>query len=204
MRRRDDFLVDPKEKAIEAVKAGNKEEAIKCIEELREGFKPLHDRYGDWIQLLLTFIADRLGEEAVEEALRHITTEIYKDRFVNLFKNMSAEEIARMWSQLSKSHYGDFYVEEDDEKFVLVQPYCGSGGRMQKEGRGGTTGKAYSWSFDQAGVPYYCCHESMFNIMFKELGVDNLEFQYSRMFDNEGKPTGGICRHIIYKEVPKR
>jgi len=43
MIRRDDLLVGPKEKAIEAVKAGNKEEAIRYIQELYEEFRPLHD-----------------------------------------------------------------------------------------------------------------------------------------------------------------
>ena len=115
-RRRDDLLVGPKEKAIEAVKAGRKEEAIKYIEELYKIFKPLHDRYVDWIQFLLSFIADKLGEEVVEEALHGIVMSIYKDRFVNVYKNMSAEEIAKMWNLVHKSHYSDFYIEEDDEK----------------------------------------------------------------------------------------
>ena len=203
MRRRDDLLIGPKERAIEAVKAGRKEEAVKYIEELWEGFKPLHDRYGDWIQFLLSFIADKLGEEVVEEALRGIVIDIYKDRFVSTFKTMSAEEIAKSWSQVSKSHYCDVYVEEDDEKFVLVIPYCGSGGRMQKEARGRKTEKAYPWSFDQEGVPYYCCHESVFNLMFEELGLGNLKFGYCLQFDDKGNPTGDACRHIVYKEIPK-
>ena len=203
MRRRDDFLVEPKEKAIEAVNAGKKEEAIKYIEEVYEGFKPLHDRYGDWIQFLLSFIAEKLGEEFVEEALRGIIMDIYKDRFVSIFKTMSPEEITKMWCQVAKSHYCDLYVEEDDEKFVMVIPYCGSGGRMQKENRGGSTGKAYPWSFDQKGVRYYCCHESVFNQMFRELGFDVMEFEHCQLFDEEGKPTGDACRQIIYKQKPK-
>ena len=95
-RRRDDLVIGPKEKAIEAVRAGNKEEAIKNIETLYEEFRPLHDRYGDWIQILLSFIAEKLGEEAIEEAIRRITYEVYKEKWLTAFKNMSAEEIAAM------------------------------------------------------------------------------------------------------------
>jgi len=202
MKRRDDLAVGPREKAIEAVKAGKKEEAIKYIEELYESFKPLHDRYSEWIQFLLTFIAERLGEEVVNEALRGITYAIYKDRWVDMFKNMSPEEVTKMFCLVHKSHYSDFYVEEDDEKFVLVLPYCGSGGRMQKEGKAGSTGKAYPWSFDQEGVSYYCCHEAVFNQVFEELGFGTMKFEYCPQFDKEGKPTGGVCRCVIYKKKP--
>lgn len=202
MKRRDDLLVGPKEKAIEAVKAGRKEEAIKYIEELYELFKPLHDRYSEWIQFLFSFIAERLGEGVVEEAYRGITMDIYKDKWVSMFKKMSPEEITRYFGLVHKSHYSNFYVEEDDEKFALVIPYCGSGGRMQKEGKKGRTGKAYPWSFDQEGVSYYCCHEGVFNMVFEELGFGTMKFEYSPQFDKEGKPTGGICRCLIYKKKP--
>ena len=160
MIRRDDLLVGPKEKAIEAVKAGNKEEAIRYIQELYEEFRPLHDRYSEWAQSLLSFIAEKLGEEAVEEALKRIFLDVYKDRWGKM-KNMSHEEIVKMWCQLWRSHYSDFYVEEDEEKTVFVVSYCNSGGRIQKEGkaRGRRTSKPYPWSFNQAGVSYYCCHE---------------------------------------------
>ena len=94
------------------------------------------------------------------------------------------------------------YVEEDDEKFVLVLPYCGSGGRMQKEGKVGSTRKAYPWSFDQEGVSYYCCHEGVFNQVFEELGFGNMKFEYCPQFDKEGKPTGDVCRCVIYKKKP--
>ena len=200
--RRDDLLIGTKEKAIEAVKAGKKEEAIKYIELLSKEYQPLHDRYGDWIQILLTFIAERLGEEAIEEAFRTITLEIYKDRWVSLWKNMSSEEIIEMLCQVQRSHYNDFYVEEDDEKFVIVTPYCGSGGRIQKSGRGGSTKKAYPWSFDEKGVIYYCCHESVFNTVFEEIGLDSVKYEYSPQFDKEGKPTGGACRWLVYKKKP--
>ena len=201
-RRRDDLKIGPKEKAIEAVKAGNKEEAIKNIEALYEEFRPLHDRYGDWIQILLSFIAERLGEEAIEEAIRGITYEIYKERWLTAFEKMTPEEIAAMFGQVFRSHYADFYIEEDDEKFVVYITYCNSGGRMQKEGRaaGRRTKKAYPWSYGEADVCYYCTHESIFQPVFNELGFDNIQYEYENQFEDDGTPTGGVCRYIVYKK----
>ena len=206
VRRRDDLVIGPKEKAIEAVKAGNKEDAIKNIEALYEEFRPLHDRYGDWVQILLSFIAEKLGEEAVEEAVRGITYEIYDERWLTRFKDMSPEEIAAMFGQVLRSHYASFYIEEDDEKLVVYIPYCGSGGRMQKEGRaaaGRRTQKAYPWSYGQAGVCYYCTHESIFEQVFHELGFDIIKWKYEKQFEDDGTPTGGVCRIIVYKKKPK-
>lgn len=198
-RRRDDLLVSPKEKAINAVKAGDKDKALKSIEELYQMFLSLHDRYGDWMLLLLTFIGEKLGEEAVEEATRRGANEIYSDRWVDGFRRMTAEEITRAMCLVHKTHYSDYYVEEDDEKFVIVINYCGSGGRMQKQEIGGKTQKAYPWSYDQKGVNYYCVHESVFNQAFREWKFDKIKFEYGKQFDDEGKPTGEPCRYIIYK-----
>ena len=203
--KRDDLLVGTKEKAIAAIEIGDKEEALRRVEELYLEFQPLHDRYVEWIQFLLGFISERLGEESVEEALRGIVTDIYKDRWVSIFKKMSPEDIARMFCTVSKIHYSDFHIEEDDEKFVIIIPYCGSGGMIQKDGKaeGRRTRKAYSWSFGQAGVSYYCCHESLFNKMFRELGFENIKFEYCNQFEDDGKATGNPCRLIIYKSPPK-
>lgn len=204
-RQRDDLLVGPKEQAIEAINNGDKKEAIRYVEELSREFQPLHDRYVEWIQFLLGFIAERLGEERVEEALRGIVTEIYKDSWVSMFKKMSPEDIARMFCRVSKIHYSDFHIEEDEEKFVIIIPYCGSGGKIQKEGKaaGRRTREPYPWSFSQAGVSYYCCHESVFNIMFRELGFNNIKFEYCNQFEDDGRATGNPCRLIIYKSSPK-
>ena len=203
MIRRDDLLVGPKEKAIEAIKAGREQEAIKHIEELSEEFRPLHDRYGEWIQSLLCFIAEKLGEEAVEEALQKTFIDVYKDIYEST-KDLSPEELIKSRCKSHRTHYSDFYVEEDDEKFVLVIPYCGSGGRMQKKDKAyGRTKKAYPWSFNQAGVSYYCAHELVFSKLAKDFGLDRFQYEYHHQFDNEGKPTGLPCRWIIYKKKPK-
>jgi hypothetical protein len=204
-RRRDDLLIGPKEQAIAAIKAGKKEEAIRYVEELYKESQPLHDRYVEWIQFLVAFIAEKLGEDKVEEAFRGIVTEIYKDRWVSTWKERNAEDIARDFCRISKTHFSDFYIEEDDEKFIITVPFCGSGGKIQKEGkaRGRRTKKAYPWSFGKSGVSYYCCHESVFNKMFIELGFQNMQFEHCDQFDDSGKPTGNPCRFLIYKKPPK-
>ena len=58
VRRRDDLIVSVKQRAIDAVKAGDTEAAVKYIEDLYNGFKPLHNRYCEWLQLLMAYIGE--------------------------------------------------------------------------------------------------------------------------------------------------
>lgn len=200
MRRRDDLEIGPREKAIEAIKAGKKEEAIRYIGELVEEFRPLHDRYVEWIQSLLVFIAEKAGEEAVEEALIKTFSDVYREKLLSL-KNMSHEDIVKSRSKSHRSHFSEFHIEEDDEKTILVIDYCGSGGHIQKQGErfGGKTKGCFPWSFDQAGVCYYCSHEAVFSQFYTELGLDFMKYEFHRQFDDQGRPTGQACRWIIYK-----
>lgn len=205
MKRRDDLLIGPKEKAIAAIRSGNVEEAIKQIEELAGEFKPLHDRYNDWHQSLLNFISERLGEEAVEEALRRVFNDVYRESSAGM-KNVSHDDLVKFVCKAHRCHQSDFYIEEDDENTYFIIPYCGSGGRLQKRGEpfGRRTGKPYPWSFNRSGVNYYCCHEAVFGALHKELGIDFLEFEYSELFDKDGNPTGGTCRAIVSKKKTVR
>ena len=203
MKRRDDLCIGPREKAIEAVKAGNKEEAIAYIEELDQLFRPLHDRYGNWIEYLLDLVAERIGEEAVEEALRGLGIEIYGS-WSSLVPTMTSEEIARFFAIVHRVHNSTFHVEENDEKFTLVIPHCGSGGRIQKEGKTRTTTKSYPWSFNQEGINYYCCHCPIHVDLFKEHGCNRIEVQVNKQVDEEGKPIGIACKYIVYKGEPEK
>lgn len=197
--RRDDFLIGPKEKAIEAIKSGDKEEAIKYIEQMSQEAKRAHDRAIEWIQSLLNFTAETQGEEAVEQALKKSFDDVYKDRRIAAPNVQSAEEQVRIWCQVHRAHYSNFYVEEDEEKFVVVILFCGTGGKLHDEDKAGKTQKAYPWSFNQAGVTYYCCHEPVFEAMAATYGMDIEDHTYKTIFDDNGKPVGHECRWIVYK-----
>ncbi len=52
MRRRDDFLIGPKEKLIEAIKSGKTEEALRYAHDLYEMFRGMHDGFINTISLM--------------------------------------------------------------------------------------------------------------------------------------------------------
>ena len=201
--RRDDLLIGPKEKAIEAVKAGNKEEAIKYINELSLEFQPTHDRFAEFIQALLVFVSEKLGEEAVNEALTAVYDNVYKKKLLSESgwkpKEPSAEELVGFWCRAHRDHWSEFYVEEDDEKFTLVVTKCGSGGKMHDARIPGETSKAYPWSFNQAGVNYFCCHEPVFEAGAAAVGLPTEHHEYQTIYDDDGNPVGHLCKWIAYK-----
>jgi len=203
-RRRDDFLIGPREKAIEAVKAGNKEEAIKYIDALNFEFQPTHDRFSEFIQTLLVYISEKLGEEAVEDAMKTVYDRVYKSRLLANSgwkpKELTAEEQVQFWCKAHRDHWSEFYVEEDDEKFTVVITGCGSGGKMHDARIPGETSKPYPWSFNQAGVNYFCCHEPIFEAGAAEVGLPTEHHEYETVYDEDGNPTGHLCKWIAYKK----
>jgi len=203
MKRRDDLLQGPKEKAIEALNQGKKAEALEYIHELSEEFRPIHDRYVEGINSLITFISEKLGEEAVAEAVQYWVEQTALGIF-NQMKTLNYEQLVSALVGLHRKHYSGFHVEESDEKTVIVIPECNVGARLIKDGivqqTGGLTKKAWNWSFNRSGVPYYCIHAHIFNNLFEKLGIP-VVVEWEKQYDDEGKSTGETCRYIIHKTV---
>lgn len=207
VRRRDDLLIGPYEKTKEAIEKGNSEEALKHLEETRLLYRGIHDRYGDWINILFTFISKKLGEDMVKDANEAIMDEIYDAVWAKLSK-ASYEDILNLALTIHRSHFSDYHVEEDDEKAAVVITGCGCGGRMMKEGKydntnrhsmmGGTTKRQYEWSFGRAQYPYYCTHVYFLNKLSEKYAVP-LRIEYGRQYDDDGNPIEEYCKYIVYK-----
>ena len=121
------------EKAIDAINAGNNDDALRYIQDMSKNWMVLHDRYVAWGQILLNFIAVRLGEDAVLEAHKAITDYVYGPMF-GKWNAQSHEEIVANFVRMSDPHQHKYHVEEDEEKTVITLDLCGSGGRAKKEG----------------------------------------------------------------------
>jgi len=58
--------------------------------------------------------------------------------------------------------------------------------------------KAYPWSFNRVGFPYYCAHAYFLNELFKELGL-KIKIEYGRQYDDKGNKIDEPCKYIVYK-----
>lgn len=194
----------PKEKAIDAIRAGKQDEAISQVENLYTSFKPLHDRYCDMISLLLTYIGRKLGEEAAYEATNLFMYEIYPP-VIGWLKGASHEQLVEAICRMHTVHYTQFHLVEDDEKTTVMITGCRSGGgRLLRDGepalarREGVTKQAWPWSFNRTGFPYYCIHAHPLNEIFKKSGVP-IEIQWGRQCNEQGEPIDDPCKYVIYK-----
>jgi hypothetical protein len=146
----------------------------------------------------------KLAEAKGEEWLEGFTRDRLS-RWRSIFgamKTMSPEERVAMICDIHRPMYSEFHVEEDDEKFVVVITGCNNGGRLIRDGiakqQNALTKKAYVWCFNQIGVPYYCIHAAIFHEIFRELGL-NIELQWGKQYDDQGKQINEPCKYVIYK-----
>ena len=58
------------DKLIQAIKEGDKEKAGALVDEIKRNKYDFDNSYREWIDMMLTYVADKLGEEALYEVHR--------------------------------------------------------------------------------------------------------------------------------------
>jgi hypothetical protein len=157
-------------------------EAIADVEQIRESWRRLHDRWVDLLSGMFTFVADRFGEDRLEDAYRHLLEPYIKQRYMpfdlrqhtyeeTLYRNLYTAFEAMRAHLVGPQRRGDVELEEHNDRWVLSFDPCGSGGRTQRgdpvEGTGprpeppynfGVTRERHDWAWNEKGVCYYCAH----------------------------------------------
>ena len=191
------------EQAKAAIDAGDGDDAKALIDRAVTQWAGLKDYSINWITSLLTFIADELGEEAVERALRKTGDEFVRPRRSSqvAWSDVPAAQRAKVIARSMLANMGEVAVAEDDEKITLSFT-CGSGGKLIDDGR--YEGEhPYATLRDQSGRTFereelwvYCAHCSVNNeIQPVEWGEAPTSIEYPP--ERPGEP----CVHHIYKDV---
>jgi hypothetical protein len=171
--------------------------------------RPIHDLYGDMCASFLAFIADKLGEDAVDEAWRYVADDVWKPVLMTFKQQNDTAGLAQAFAAFLISHRYDFQVLEDDERWTFEVAWCSSGERMVAEGkvadaggseeghhRFGSTRAGHPWSLGYEHFPYYDVHSALWmKLLPKEWGWDVMDVEYER------KAHGGlgVARYLIYK-----
>jgi hypothetical protein len=199
--KRDDFLKGPKEKAVEAIKAGRTEEALGYLGDVYEQFHKLHDAYCNHLSLLQGTLIETQGDKWYEAFDRKTVFELFYSKYER-WRRMTPEQRVEDICNSHRAHYSEFHIEEDDEKFVVVITGCGAGGRLVRDGvakrQNAVTKRAYPWSFNKVGFPYYCSHGYFLNELWKELGI-KAELQWGRQYDDQRNQIDEPCKYVMYK-----
>ena len=194
-----------------AIRRGEDRKALSLCDDLKEERILLHDFFADACTALFTWVGRNLGEERLYDMFTFIFEHSARRQIFDLLNmeinpGLEAALLVRIgWVAHSCSgageHGGAFRLEEDDEKFTFIMDPCGSGGRLWRKGRYeppydfAVTSKAYPWTFNREGLPYYCVHCPFLNEL--------LPMQYL------GFPTWPVdppteamdeCRWYVYKD----
>jgi hypothetical protein len=183
----------------EAIDRSDTLEAKRLLQMMERDWLSNKDYSINWITSLLSFIGRRLGEAAVEEALRDFGDRFLRDRRANA-AGVAPRKRMEGLVRAMKANGADTTFEEDSEKFVLGFR-CGSGGKLIDEGAYGpprdylTLTEPGPRTFGRAELPVYCAHCSINNEIegIEQTGAPiTIEFPPER--------PGERCVHHVYKD----
>ena len=196
-----DWMAKPtREKAKEAMDSGDLEKAKEFCDIMYKEHLWIHDGYRNWIAALITYIGRKFGDETLEDALRETCAFWQKPLYEKTHEGDLKRQIqlmARMWH----SHAFPFSLDEDDEKFILTNMPCGSGGRLINDGFYDEPHdfmkieKAQPLTYGRENFPGYCAHCAVAEEMLPiEWGG------YPTAVTLPPEKPGDPCVHYIYKD----
>ncbi len=153
----------------QAIDAGELEKAKKLTRRMHREFFSQHDSYINWVTSLLSYIYRHIGDKAVYQAIYESFEQLAT--VADAYRGQDPGRQAQMLAAGFRGHLIPLEMNEDDEKFTLMMPLCGSGGRL-------ITGKRYEatknfvkiedpqkMTFGKPNFPIYCAHCSLQDII---------------------------------------
>ena len=182
----------------DAIDRGDATEAKRLLRYMTSDWSRNKDYSINWIASLLSFIGRRLGEDAVEEALRD-----FGDRFLRARRaDAPVPAVKRMEAiaRAMKANGAGVELAEDDEKFVLSFR-CGSGGMLIDEHAYESPREYLTLrepgprTFGRSGLPVYCAHCSVNN------EIQAIEWEgVPATVEFPPHAAGERCGHHVYTE----
>jgi hypothetical protein len=191
------------ERAKAELAAGRLDAGLDLLDQAVAQWRAIQHFYVNRLTSLLSFVAEELGEEAVERALRKTGDEFIRprrDTGVD-WGAVPAAARAKVIARAMLSNFGEVEVDEDDDKIVL-SIRCGTGGRLIEEGRYegehayATLREPAPRTFMLDALPVYCAHCSVNNeIQPIEWGGVPISIEHPSV------AAGERCVHHVYKDV---
>lgn len=193
-----------------AIARGDDETALAELDGVIAEEGPIHDLYGDMAASMLSFIAQELGEEAVERAWRHVGEDVWRP-FIEQFRRADdLPGLAAAFAASLISHRYAFEAVEHSDRWSFEVRWCTSGERMVTEGkvagvapgvdghhRFGATERAYPWTLGLERFPYYDVHSALWmKLLPAEWGWDVMDVEYEPRELEE--PV--VARYVIFKQ----
>ncbi len=188
---------------IKAIDDDDKERAKKLSNRMYREFLAMHDLYRDWVTALLSFISRRYGDEVLDQAY-YESCAIYVKPLVELYRGADIRKKIHMAAAAIKGHLQSMKIEEDEEKFTIIQQVCGSGGRQILEGSYDGPPKDFvrikrpqAMTYGREGFPIYCAHCAV----MAQVTIDEAGALIRSIVDPSEKPGEVPCRIYLYKDL---
>jgi len=186
------------DKLKDAIKKGDGEEALSLVDVLQDGVVKLGNANIDWIDMLLTVLAEQEGEEAVYQMVKahdaRFRRRLWRGVSVDAFNAEAEQRLETLCDILTVAHGLEVNVSEDEEKFVLSFP-CDTGARLIARGDCGKTERGHPWSHGEEGFCYYCSH----CVVSWEMAMIDAH-GYPAWIPLPPKQPGEYCTILMYKD----
>jgi hypothetical protein len=151
-----------------AIREKRRDEAIDFLRYLPREVGQRVTGHINFINRVLTYIAETHGEKEVAKALRWWRNALKQAGRLDFIYSLGIEELIQYQAEEIRASLGlggrrCFSITEEADKFVLcVHPHIGRLRRMNQRGilspPLGVTKKPHPWTWGKAEVPYYCAY----------------------------------------------
>ncbi|MFC1967715.1 hypothetical protein ACFLV2_03680 [Chloroflexota bacterium] len=159
----------PRDSAIEAIEAGDKEKAIDIVNGIHNTAQGTLDMFVGWVADLMDYIYVHDGAEGLEEALRK-TYERGESKRLEAFSKMDVRGRVEAHAAGLRGLLQKLEIEEDDEKICIKMASCGTGQRLMEAGayespRNLSKMSPHRLTWGTKDFPVYCSHAPMQEII---------------------------------------
>ncbi len=125
----------PVPEALAALAAAGDADGVRTrFESWQDQERRVHDLLRDWVSVLLSHVYDTYGVDELESAIRYAGERTLLAWMPSDIARPPAKRLTS-WARMLHGHFTSFSLEEDGEKFTIIQDPCGSCTRQILQGR---------------------------------------------------------------------
>ena len=154
---------------MQAAVDGSPDDALARFDELDARSREAQDALRDWLSALLSRIYRERGVDTLERALRY-TAERTLFGWMPTDMARAPEKRLPSWVRMLQGHFSELRIEEDDEKFTLIQDPCGTCTRQIQQGRYGAPldlaiiEERHATTWFRGDTPVYRAHVPLWHV----------------------------------------
>lgn len=180
----------------------------------RKDWMPWHDFAVVWLEYFYAAALELGGADYLESMLADTYEQAFHagfPRYGAMTDDELVREVARTWNY----HCADFFITEEDDRFVFHLDPCGSGGRLLRgdmwrdmfrygEPMSVVMNEPRGITFNRDRMPAYCTHCAVSNRAQLEDGPDGERPRFFVIDGHAQMRPGQACRQFTYKKAAVR